>query len=52
MGSADASPGEQPAWSVECDDCGNGEVMWVHEDLETRGFSLHRGTDRPLDVLQ
>jgi hypothetical protein len=37
-------------WMIECDDCGDGEVTWVNEDLEERGFSVRIDRDSPLDA--
>jgi hypothetical protein len=49
-GAAGSVSAEQPLWSIECDDCGDGEVSWVYEDLETRGFSFRTDRDSPLDA--
>jgi hypothetical protein len=35
---------------IECDDCGEGPVLWVNDQLEQQGYSVRSDRDTPLDA--
>ena len=49
-GACGAASSDQPMWMMECDDCGEGHVTWVNDDLEERGYSMRVDRDSPLDA--
>jgi hypothetical protein len=49
-GACGPAPSEQPLWMIECDDCGEGPVAWVNDQLEQQGYTVHSERDSPLDA--
>jgi hypothetical protein len=35
---------------IECDDCGEGPVVWVNDQLEEQGYSVRSDGDSKLDA--